>query len=221
MRKTRCILNMQKKENGEIKKEYIYLDKEPPFVVCGDNSKDGGEIKYCSIAEDDYKKGYIWFAAEHPPVGMIDTPKESPLCYRFPSFGLDDQLKKLKEKYGIDLYNKKITKESNGSSSLSVRRKDETGKEIVYFYFDSPKSCAEYQTKRLGSAPPVPYYDYGGCVGECCQYAEWTAKEKIAVRKDHSDLSPIVITIEANEKVDALTGVVITKQLWKIEIIEK
>lgn len=111
---------------------------------------------------------------------MIDTPKESPLCfcYRFPSFGLDDQLKKLKDKYGSNIYDEKITKKSDGSSSLSMKRKDETGKEIVYFYFDNPKSCAEYQTKRLGVAPPVPYYDYGGCVEECCQYAAWTAKEK-------------------------------------------
>ncbi len=114
-----------------------------------------------------------------------------------------------------------MTKEADGSSSLSVKRKDETGKEIVYFYFDNPKSCAEYQTKRLGDAPPVPYYDYGGCVGECCQYAAWTAKEKVVLRQDHSDLSPVVTTIEANEKVDALTGVVITKQLGKIEVLKE
>ncbi|MGR0481196.1 MAG: hypothetical protein ACTFAL_07280 [Candidatus Electronema sp. V4] len=125
-----------------------------------------------------YKKGYIWFAAEQPPVGAIDTPKESPLCYRFPSFGLDGQLQKLKDKYGVALYDEKITKEPDGSSSLSAKRKDESGKEIVYAYFN-PMSCAEYQTKRLGEAPPVPYYDYGGCVGECCQYNRWTAKEKV------------------------------------------
>ena len=87
---------------------------------------------------------------------MVDTPKESPLCYRFPSFGLDWQLQKLKDKHGAALYDEKITKKSDGSNSLSVKRKDETGKEIVYFYFDNPKLCAEYQAKRLGDAPPVP-----------------------------------------------------------------
>lgn len=167
-----------------------------------------------------YKKGYIWFAAEKPPAGMIDTPKESPLCYRFHFFGLYGQLQKLKDKYGAALYDEKITKEPDGSRSLSAKRRDESGKEIVYAYFDDPKSCAEYQTKRLGEAPPVPYYDYGGCVGECCQYNTWTAKEKVVLRKDHSDSSPAVATIEAKEKVDAFTGVVITKQLGKIKVLK-
>jgi len=151
---------------------------------------------------------------------MIDTPNESPLCYRFPAVGLDWQLQRLKDKYGAALYDEKITKESDGSStSLSVKRKDESGKEIVYSYFDNPKSCAEYQTKRLGDMPPVPYYDYGGCVGECCEYSTWTAKEKVDLRKDHSDESPAVTTIKAKEKVDAFDGIVITKQLGKIKVL--
>lgn len=211
------------KDCDEVKKENISLKKESPFVICDDNSSEGEnkEIEYCSIADDDYKKGYIWFAAEEPPVGMMDTPKESPLCYRFPSFRLDGQLQKLKDKYGIALYDEKITKEPDGSSSLSAKRKDESGKEIVYAYFDDPKSCAEYQTKRLGEAPPVPYYDYGGCVGACCPYnTTWTAEKEVVLRKNHSDSSPAVAKIEAEEKVDALTGVVITQQTGKIKVIK-
>ncbi len=206
-------------ESEEIKKEDIFLEKEPPFVVCDDKSSEG-EIEYCSIAEDNYKKGYILFAAEKPPVGMIDTPKESPLCYRFPSFGLDGQLQKLKDKYGAALYDEKITKEPDGSSYLSAKRKDESGKEIVYTYFDNPMSCAEYQTKRLGEAPPVPYYDYGGCVGECCGYHKWTANEKVFLRKDHNDSSSIVATVEKNEEVNSLTGIVVTTQPGKIEVLK-
>jgi hypothetical protein len=67
--------------------------------------------------------------------------------------------------------------------------------------------------------PPVPYYDYGGCVGECCEYSTWTAKEKVDLRKDRSDESPAVATIKAKEKVDALDGVVIIKQFGKIKVI--
>ncbi len=203
------------RNDGEEVKINIFFKKEPPFTPCDDNSSK--EVEYCSTVGDDYKKGYIWFAAEQPPVGMIDTPKESPLCYRFPAVSLDWQLQRLKDKYGAALYDEKIIKESDGSSSLAVKRKDESGKEIVYSYFDNPKLCAEYQAKRLGEMPPVPYYDYGGCEGECCQYATWTAKEKVILRKDHSDLSPAIATIEANEKVDAFTGVVITRTYLKKE----
>ncbi|MGR0482021.1 MAG: hypothetical protein ACTFAL_11620 [Candidatus Electronema sp. V4] len=114
----------------------------------------------------------------------------------------------------------KITKKSDGSNSLSVKRKDETGKEIVYFYFDNPKSCAEYQTKRLGDAPPVPYYDYDRYIGEYYQYTTLTANEKVILRKDHSDSSPAVVTIEAKEEFDEIVGVVITKQPRKIKTMK-
>jgi hypothetical protein len=125
------------RNDGEEVKIDIFFKKEPPFTPCDDNPSK--EVEYCSTAGDDYKKGYIWFAAEQPPVGMIDTPKESPLCYRFPAVGLNWQLQRLKDKYGAALYDEKITRESDDSTSLSVKRKDESGKEIVYSYFDNPK----------------------------------------------------------------------------------
>jgi hypothetical protein len=58
--------------------------------------------------------------------------------------------------------------------------------------------------------PPVPYRDDGACPGECCVYRDWVAERRIGVRRDMSDASPVVFTIRKGERVDALTGTVVT-----------
>ncbi len=58
--------------------------------------------------------------------------------------------------------------------------------------------------------PPIPYEESGVCPFECCNYGEWTVNEKTALHKDRSNDSPVVFTVKPKEKVQGLTGVVVT-----------
>lgn len=66
---------------------------------------------------------------------------------------LEEQLHKLQSKYA-DFYDAKIIKNADGSRSLVAKRKDEAGKEIQYFYSDSPAQCDAYQQTHLDDAIP-------------------------------------------------------------------
>jgi len=68
--------------------------------------------------------------------------------------------------------------------------------------------------------PPMPYYDEGACPFECCTYKEWTAKAKTILRKYHKDSAPVVGVIQSGEKVQGLTGVVITTKPGKVKILK-
>ena len=89
----------------------------------------------------------IYFAAEQAPTSNI--PPEAPLCYQFMVSGLDEQLRKLKNKYPA-LYQSRIKVNKDGSKTLVAKRRDEAGNEIDYFYSTSPRVCNEYQRGRLG-----------------------------------------------------------------------
>lgn len=216
-------IEYNEKVSDERIKTNIVFRNEPRFIAVKVKAENEDEQKesieyYSPIGDNDYEK-YVYFAGEQPPI--INSPKESPLCYKFQVDGLEDQLKKLKDKYGSSVHYEKIVKNSDGSNTLSLKRKDESGRENDYFYFDSPKSCAEHQVKRLGDAPPTPYYDYGGCIGECCTYQTWTVSKTTALRRNHTDSSPVVGTAKNGQAVEALTGVVITSQAGKMQILEK
>jgi hypothetical protein len=90
----------------------------------------------------------IYFAAEQAPTSNI--PPEAPLCYQFMVSGLDEQLRKLKNKYP-SLYHSKIKVDKDGSKTLVAKRKDEAGVEVDYFYSTNPGACNAYQQKRLGT----------------------------------------------------------------------
>ena len=62
--------------------------------------------------------------------------------------GPAEQLRKLKTKYP-GLYDDQISTNPEGGQNLVAKRKDETGKEIPYFYSTSPKVCNDYQKDRL------------------------------------------------------------------------
>jgi hypothetical protein len=57
---------------------------------------------------------------------------------------------------------------------------------------------------------PVPYYEEGACPGECCVYRDWLAEKPIRVHRAMNLRSPVVFTVAAGERVDALTGTVVT-----------
>ena len=66
--------------------------------------------------------------------------------------------------------------------------------------------------------PPLPFEDVGACPFECCVYREWITNKKTAIYKNRSNNSPVVFTLSPREKVQAVTGVVITTKAGEIRI---
>lgn len=67
--------------------------------------------------------GAIYFAAENPPLPS-NAPAEAPLCYKFQdTVSLEEQLGKLKIKYGTALYDEKIVKNEDRSRSLLAKKR--------------------------------------------------------------------------------------------------
>ncbi|MBP6583516.1 MAG: DUF1566 domain-containing protein [Chromatiaceae bacterium] len=98
------------------------------------------------------EKAPLYYAAALAPTANI--PSEAPLCYKFMVAGPEEQLRKLKAKYP-GLYDDQITTNPAGGKNLVAKRRDETGKEITYFYSSSPGVCNTYQKDRLQTpAPP-------------------------------------------------------------------
>src|SRR5215218_5937120 len=62
------------------------------------------------------------------------------------------------------------------------------------------------------SGPPVPYIDKGACPFECCTYRQWSVEKATIVRISMNDSAPIRFSLGAGEKVQGMTGVVITTQ---------
>jgi hypothetical protein len=56
----------------------------------------------------------------------------------------------------------------------------------------------------------LPYNDVGACPFECCTYREWTANKPTVLLKNMTDASPAVFKVKKGEKVQGITGVVIT-----------
>lgn len=93
--------------------------------------------------------GTIYFAAEQPPPLSL-APAEAPLCYEFQdTVSLEEQLSKLKAKYGTAIYDEKIVENENGSRSLLAKKKDEeSGITVEYFYSSSAVVCNEYNKQK-------------------------------------------------------------------------
>jgi len=66
--------------------------------------------------------------------------------------------------------------------------------------------------------PPANYENWGVCPFECCEYRDWTASADIPVHESRSDKSPVVFKLHAQEKLHALTGVVVTEKAGIVRI---
>ena len=62
------------------------------------------------------------------------------------------------------------------------------------------------------AGPPVPYIDKGACPFECCTYRQWNVVKPTALRTSMSDSAPVRLRLKTGEKVQGMTGVVITTQ---------
>lgn len=66
--------------------------------------------------------------------------------------------------------------------------------------------------------PPLPYEDAGACPFECCTYREWIANKSTPIHRTRNNNSPVVFTAAPRERVQGVTGVVITTKAGELRI---
>ncbi len=69
--------------------------------------------------------------------------------------------------------------------------------------------------------PPVPYIDKGACPFECCTYRRWDVVKPTLIRSAMKDTAPVSFRLKAGEKVQGVTGVVITTQPGIVRVLKK
>lgn len=73
-------------------------------------------------------------------------------------------------------------------------------------------------TAKAQEKPPANYENWGVCPFECCEYRDWTASADIPVHESRSDKSPVAFKLHTQEKLRALTGVVVTEKAGIVRI---
>jgi len=58
--------------------------------------------------------------------------------------------------------------------------------------------------------PGLPYEDRGACPFECCTYREWDATRTLPVLTEHRTDAPVAFVLQKGDRIQAVTGVVIT-----------
>jgi hypothetical protein len=74
--------------------------------------------------------------------------------------------------------------------------------------------------QTLAQSLKLPYVDKNVCPFECCEYREWVATKATTVYKEMRDGSAAAFTVKKGEKVDALTGIVITTKPGQVRILQ-
>lgn len=67
--------------------------------------------------------------------------------------------------------------------------------------------------------PPKKYLDWGACPFECCVYREWVAKEPVKIYQGRNENSLVIATLNKEESVNALTGVVVTQKVGRAKVL--
>jgi hypothetical protein len=80
---------------------------------------------------------------------------------------------------------------------------------VVLLLASAPALVAAGRQSAL-SAPRMPYEDEGACPFEGCAYGEWQANQAVVVRRARSPRGFVAFTVLKNEKVTAVTGIVVT-----------
>lgn len=71
-----------------------------------------------------------------------------------------------------------------------------------------------------GDGPPRTYESWGVCPFECCTYRTWTAAADVPVHARRSERSPVLFHARRGERVDGVTGVVVTRHPAPITIAQ-
>lgn len=66
--------------------------------------------------------------------------------------------------------------------------------------------------------PSVPYEDYGACPFECCTYRTWTVEADTDILSDRRDDAAVAFRVRRGERVQGVTGVVVTSKLGRAEV---
>lgn len=89
-----------------------------------------------------------------------------------------------------------------------------------YIVFVIIFASGEVIASEFGDKPRLPYHDWGACPFECCTYREWIANEPITVFKNRDERGEVAFRLKRNERVNAVTGVVITQRAGVVEILK-
>src|SRR5262244_3478925 len=73
---------------------------------------------------------------------------------------------------------------------------------------------------KSASCPALPHFDWNACPFEGCTYRQWTAHEAVAVYDTWKENRRQVTQLAVGEKVNAITGVVITYKPGVIRVDE-
>jgi len=68
--------------------------------------------------------------------------------------------------------------------------------------------------------PPLPFEDVGACPFECCTYREWETVRPLTLHKERSEKSAVVYRAKPHEKVQGLTGVVVTRKFGVTRVLK-
>ena len=71
-------------------------------------------------------------------------------------------------------------------------------------------ACGGPMKRAEPDGPPVPFEDAGACPFEGCVYRLWIAREPVVVLTERRTDAPVAFRVTAQEKVEAVTGVVVT-----------
>jgi hypothetical protein len=75
-------------------------------------------------------------------------------------------------------------------------------------------------TGRAQNTPPTPFVDKGACPFECCTYREWSVLKPTSVRRAMSNSSATLFRVRKGEKVQGVTGVVITTRPGVVRVLK-
>ena len=71
-------------------------------------------------------------------------------------------------------------------------------------------ACGAPMKRAEPDGPQVPFEDAGACPFEGCVYRLWIAREPVVVLTERRTDAPVAFHVTAQEKVEAVTGVVVT-----------
>jgi hypothetical protein len=77
--------------------------------------------------------------------------------------------------------------------------------------------CVATASSQIAQGPPVPYEDIGACPFEGCVYREWQANAPVEILAERRTDSAVISLIAKGERVQALTGVVVTIKAGRIQ----
>src|SRR5262245_54362221 len=80
-------------------------------------------------------------------------------------------------------------------------------------------TAGAFQSDQRRDHPPTPYEDHGACPFECCTYRTWTVKTDTDLRGDRRDAASLVARLRKGDRVEGITGVVVTTRLGKARVL--